>query len=55
MKELEPFERKNYNYLGILEVEIKGKNEKIVPQTRTRKLLETMLCNRNLIKGMNTC
>ena len=52
-------ENENCKYLGILEadtikqVEIKNKikNEYL---RRTRKLLETMLSSRNLIKGINT-
>ena len=52
-------EKETYYYLGILEVdtikqvEMKGKiqNEYL---RRTRKLLETKLNSRNLIKGINT-
>ena len=51
--------RETYKYLGILEgdtikqVEMKEKIKKEYPR-RTRKLLETKLCSRNLIKGINT-
>ena len=52
-------EKETYKYLGILEadtikqVEMKEKIKKENPR-RTRKLLETKLCSRNLIKGINT-
>ena len=52
-------ENETYQYVGILEadtikqVEIKDKIQKEYPR-RTRKLLETKLSCRNLIKGMNT-
>ena len=48
-------EKENYKYLGILEADIikqvvmKEKKKK----RRTRKFLETELCSRNLIKGIN--
>ena len=51
--------RKTYKYLGILEtetikqVEIKDKIQKEYCK-RTRKLLETKLSSRNLIKGINS-
>ena len=51
-------EKENYKYLGILEadnikqVEIKEKIKKEYPR-RMRKLLETKLYSRNLIKGIN--
>ena len=53
-------EKDTYKYLGILEadtikqVEMKEKIKKEYLR-RTRKLLETKLCSRNLIKGINTC
>ena len=53
-------EKEMYKYLGILEadtikqVEMKEKKKKEY-QRKTRKLLETKLCSRNLIKGINTC
>ena len=52
-------ENETYKYLGILEantikqVEMKDKIEKEYLR-RTRKLLETKLSSRNLIKGINT-
>ena len=52
-------ENETYNYLGILEAdtikqaEMKEKIQKDYPR-RTRKLLETKLNSRNLIKGINT-
>ena len=52
-------EKETYKYLGILEadtikqVEMKEKIKK-EQRRRTRKLLETKLCSRNLIKGINT-
>ena len=52
-------ENKNYKYLGILEadtikqVEMKGKIQKEY-LGRTRKLLESKLSTRKLIKGINT-
>ena len=52
-------ENETYKYLGILEadtikqVEMKNKIQKEYLR-RTRKLLETKLNNRNLIKGINT-
>ena len=52
-------EKENYKYLEILEVdtieqiEMKEKIRKDYLR-RTWKLLETKLCNRNLIKGINT-
>ena len=52
-------EKETYKYLGILEadtirqVEMKEKIKKEYPR-RTRKLLETKLYSRNLIKGINT-
>ena len=52
-------ENKTYKYLGILEantfkqVEMKAKIQKEYCR-RTRKLLETILTSRNLIKGINT-
>ena len=52
-------ENETYKYLGILEndtmkqVEMKEKIQKEYLR-RTRKLLETKLCSRNLIKGINT-
>ena len=52
-------EMETYKYLCILEtdiikqVEMKEKNQKEYHK-RTRKLLETKLCSRNLIKGINT-
>ena len=54
-----PAENETYKYLGILEadtikqVEMKDKIQKEYPR-RTRKLLETKLSSRNLIKGINT-
>ena len=53
-------ENETYKYLGILEadtieqVEMKNKIQKEYLR-RTRKLLETKLSSRNLIKGINTC
>ena len=52
-------EKETYNYLGILEIDtIKQEEtkEKIEKEyfRRTRKLLETKLYRRNLIKGINT-
>ena len=52
-------EKKTYKYLDILEAdtikheEMKEKIKKVYFK-RTRKLLETNLCSRNLIKGINT-
>ena len=52
-------EKETYKYLGILEadtikqVEMKGKIQKEYLR-RTRKLLETKLSSRNLIKEINT-
>ena len=52
-------EKETYKFLSILEadtirqVEMKEKIQK-ENLRRTRKLLETKLCNRNLIKGINT-
>ena len=52
-------EKETYQYLGILEadtikqVEMKGKIQKEYLR-RTRKILETKLSCRNLIKGINT-
>ena len=52
-------ENETYKYLGILEadtikqVEMKNKIQKVYLR-RTRKLLETKLSSRNLIKGKNT-
>ena len=51
-------EKETYKYLGILEADtIKqvGMKEKIKKEylKRTRKLLETKLYNRNLLKGIN--
>ena len=52
-------EKETYKYLGILEsdtikqAEMKGKIKKEYLR-RTRKLLETKLPSRNLIKGINT-
>ena len=52
-------ENETYKYLGILEadtikqVERKDKIQKYYPR-RTRKLLETKLSSKNLIKGINT-
>ena len=52
-------EKETYKYLGILEadtikqVQMKDKIKKEYLR-RTRKLLETKLCSRNLIKGINT-
>ena len=52
-------EKETYEYLGILEadtikqVEMKEKIKK-EHLRRTRKLLETKLCSRNLIKEINT-
>ena len=51
-------ENETYKYLGILEantikqVQMKDKIQKEYPR-RTRKLLETKLSSRNLIKGIN--
>ena len=51
-------EKETYKYLGILEadtvkqVKMKDKIQKEYPR-RTRKLLETKLSSRNLIKGIN--
>ena len=52
-------EKETYKYLGILEADTikKGEmKEKIKKEyfRRTRKLLDTKLCSRNLIKGINT-
>ena len=52
-------EKKTYKYLSILEADIIKQvkmKEKIKKGylRRTRKLLETKLCSRNLTKGMNT-
>ena len=52
-------ERDKYEYLGILEADTIKKwrwKKKIKKEylRRTRKLLETKLCSRNLIKGINT-
>ena len=53
-------ENETYKYLGILvadtikQVEMKNKIQKEYLR-RTRKLLETKLSSRNLIKGINTC
>ena len=52
-------EKQNYKYLGILEddtiKQVKMKDEiKKEHLRRTRKLLETKLSDRNLIKGINT-
>ena len=52
-------EKETYKYLGILEVDTtkqEGMKEKIKKEylRRTRKLLETKLYNRKLIKGINT-
>ena len=52
-------EKETYKYLGIVEadtikqVEMKEKIQREYLR-RTRKLLETKLCCRNLIKGINT-
>ena len=52
-------EKETYKYLGILEadaikqVKVKDKIQKGYIR-RTRKLLETKLSSRNLIKGINT-
>ena len=52
-------EKETYKYWGILEadtikqVEMKEKIKKEYLR-RTRKLLETKLCSRNLVKGINT-
>ena len=52
-------ENETYKYLGVLEadtikqVEIKNKIQKEYLR-RTRKLLETKLSSRNLVKGINT-
>ena len=52
-------EKETYKYLGILEadtnkeVEMKEKIKKEYLR-RTRKQLETKLCSRNIIKGINT-
>ena len=52
-------EKETYKYLGILEVdiikqaEVKEKTKKEY-RRRMRKLLETKLCSRNFIKGINT-
>ena len=52
-------ENETYKYLGILEadtikhVEMKDKIQKVYLR-RTRKLLNTKLSSRNLIKGINT-
>ena len=45
-------EKESYKHLGILEVERKEKSKKEY-LWRTRKLLETKLYRRNLIKGVN--
>ena len=53
-------EKKTYKYLEILEadtikqVEMKEKTKKEYLR-RTRNLLETKICHRNLIKGIKTC
>ena len=53
-------EKQNYKYLGILEAktikqtEMKEKVRKKKNIKRMRKLLKTMLCSRNLIKGIDT-
>ena len=52
-------EKENYKYLGILEADTVKQNEmksrvKQEYLRRTRKLLETKLCSRNLLKGINT-
>ena len=55
-----PGEKERYKYFGILEadairqVQMKEKIKKEYLR-RTRKLLETKLSSRNLIKGINTC
>ena len=52
-------EKETFKYLGILEgetmneVEMKEKIKKEYLR-KTRKLLKTKLCSRNLIKGINT-
>ena len=50
-------EKENYKYLGILatikQIKMKEKVRKEYLR-RTKKLLETKLCSRNLIKGINT-
>ena len=53
-------ENETYKYLGILEADtIKEMDMKYTIQKeylrKTRKLLETKLLSRNLIKGINTC
>ena len=50
-------EKETYKYLGILEADTTNKmKEKIKKEylRKTRKLRETKLCSRNLIKGINT-
>ena len=52
-------EKETYKYLGILEVDtikqVKMKRKFLKEYLRrTRKLLETKFCRRNLIKGINT-
>ena len=51
-------EKENYKYLGILEADTikQAENQKSKKEylRRTRTLLETKLCCRNLIKGRNT-
>ena len=52
-------QKETYKYLDILkadtvkQVEMKEKIEKVYLR-RTKKLPETKLCSRNIIKGMNT-
>ena len=51
-------ENESYKYLGILEADMikqRGMKDKVKKENlkRTRKLLETQLYSRNLIKGMN--
>ena len=52
-------ENETYKYMGILEADTLkqgGMKEKILKEYfRTRKLLETKLSSRNLIKVTNTC
>ncbi len=55
-----PREKETYKYWGILEadtIEQMKMKDKIQKEylRRTRKLLETKLSSRNLIKGINTC
>ena len=53
------WEKEIYKYLGILEadtikqVEMKEKNSERIYR-RTKKLLQTKLCHRNIIKGIKT-